>query len=88
MTLSCNAIGNPEPSITWTKDGSAIISNSRISLLADKKQLTIKSVDRTDSGEYQCVASNSLGNDTSSAASVNVLCKYSIYVLVVVITLS
>ena len=79
MTLSCNAIGNPKPPITWTKDGSPIISNSRISLLADNKQLTITNVNRTDSGEYRCVANNSLGNDTSNAVTVDVLCKYSIY---------
>ena len=89
MTLSCNATGNPVPTISsWNKDGSATISNFRISLSADNKQLTITNVNRTDSGEYRCVASNSLGNDTSSAATVDVLCKYSIYVLVVVITLS
>ena len=77
MTLSCNATGNPAPTISWTKNGSPI-SNHRISLPPDKKQLTITNVNRTDSGEYRCVASNSLGSDTSSAATVNVLCKYSI----------
>ena len=77
MTLSCNATGNPAPTISWRKNGSPI-SNNRISLSPDKKQLTITNVNRTDSGEYRCVASNSLGNDTSSAATVNVLCKYSI----------
>ena len=76
MTLSCYASGNPEPTISWTKDGSAIGSNSRISLLGNNKQLTITNVNRTDSGEYRCVASNKLGNDTSNAATVDVKCKY------------
>ena len=76
MILSCNATGNPEPTITWTKNGTLISNNSRISS-PQEKQLTITNVNRTDSGEYRCVASNSLGNDTSSAATVNVLCKYS-----------
>ena len=76
MTLSCNATGNPGPTISWTKDESRMSSNSaRISLSDDNKQLTITNVNRTDSGEYRCVASNSLGNDTSSGATLNIQCK-------------
>ena len=76
MTLSCNASGNPEPTISWTKDGSPINSNSRNSLSEDNKQLTIANVNRTDSGEYRCVASNSVGNKTSNAATLDIKCKY------------
>ena len=50
-------------------------NNSRISLSDDEKQLSIENVNRTDSGEYQCVAENSLGNDTSNAATLEVQCK-------------
>ena len=76
MTLSCDATGNPVPTISWTKDGSPIGSSYRISLSADNKQLTIMNLNRTDSEEYQCVADNSLGNDTSNVATLNVQCKY------------
>ena len=75
VALSCNATGNPVPTISWTKDGSPISSNSRISLSSDNKQLTITNVNRTDSGEYRCVANNKLGNDTSNAAEVDVKCE-------------
>ena len=75
VTLSCNATGNPAPTVSWTKDGSPISNNSRISLSGDNKQLTIRYVSRTDSGEYECVADNSLGNDTSNAATLDVKCK-------------
>ena len=75
IALSCNATGNPEPAISWTKDGSPISRNSRISLLDKNKQLAITNVNRTYSGEYRCVASNSLGNDTSNAAEVDVKCE-------------
>ena len=75
MTLSCNATGNPEPTISWTKDGSLISSNSRISLSDNNKQLTITNVSRTDSGEYRCVANNSLGNDTSNSTALDVKCE-------------
>ena len=76
VSLSCNATGNPAPTISWTKDGSPIYNNSRISLSQDNKQLTIRYVSRTDSGEYRCVADNTLGNDTSNAATLDVKCKY------------
>ena len=74
MTLSCNATGNPEPSISWVKDGFPINSNSRISFSHDKQRLTITNVSRMDSGEYRCVARNRVGNNTSNS-KVNVLCK-------------
>ena len=77
VTLSCNATGNPVPTISWTRDGSPVETrkNARISFSDDKKQFTIRNVNRTDSGEYRCVANNSLGNDTSSAAKVNIQCN-------------
>ena len=78
MTLFCNATGNPVPTISWTKNGSPvnITDNSRIRFLKDNKQLTIPNVNRRDSGEYQCVANNSVGNDTSNVAALIVQCKY------------
>ncbi|XP_078352640.1 hemicentin-1-like isoform X3 [Oculina patagonica] len=74
VALSCNATGNPEPTISWSRNGSPIdiIGNSRISFTEGKSQLTITNVNRTDSGEYRCVANNSLGNDTSNAATLDV----------------
>ena len=58
-------------------DGSAVntTANPRISLTADRKQLTITSVNRTDSGEYRCVASNIVETVNSTAASLTVQCK-------------
>ena len=80
VTLSCNATGNPVPTISWTRDGSAVDTNdnSRISFSADKEQLTMTNVSRTDSGEYRCVAENRVGNDTSNAAKLDIQCKLSV----------
>ncbi|CAH3163880.1 unnamed protein product, partial [Pocillopora meandrina] len=72
ITLSCNATGNPEPSISWVKDGFPINSNSRINFSQDNRLLTITNTSRTYSGEYRCVARNRVGNDTSNS-KVNVL---------------
>ena len=77
VTLHCNATGYPFPTLSWTKDGSDIGNNSRISFSADKKQLAITKASRVDSGAYRCVANNSLGIDTSMAAVLDVQCKLS-----------
>ena len=78
VTLSCNVDGNPVPKISWTRDGSPVNRSGTISISDDKKQLTITNVNRTESGEYRCVAENVVGNATSNAATLNVQCKYSI----------
>ena len=75
ITFSSDANGIPEPTFTWTKDGSAVTANDRISLSADNKQLSLTNVNRTDSGEYRCVATNSVGTVNSNAATLTVHCK-------------
>ena len=78
ITLSCNASGDPEPTISWFRGGSVLTrDDARIFLGADSKQLTITSIKRNNTGEYRCVANNSAGNATSDAAKLNVQCKYS-----------
>ena len=77
-TFSCNATGDPAPTISWTKGGSLINTSgdSRISFGADNKTLTITNVSRADSGQYRCVANNSVGNETTSdTATLDVQCK-------------
>ena len=77
MTLSCNASGNPVPTITWTRNGSVLTSSvPRISFGAESRELTITTINKADSGEYRCVANNSEGNVTSNAATLDVQCKY------------
>ena len=75
MTFSSDANGIPEPTFSWTKDGSAVTANDRISLSADNKQLSITNVNRTDSGEYRCVATNSVSKVNSNAAILTIHCK-------------
>ena len=77
VTLSCYATANPVPTISWIIDGSPVNTtiNSRISFSQDNKQLTITNVNRTDSGEYRCVASNFLGNATSNDAILDIQCN-------------
>ena len=51
VTLSCSADGRPEPTITWSKIGSALPS-------VDGGDLLLSSVKLADSGTYTCIASN------------------------------
>lgn len=89
-TLFCVHSGSlPIATITWTKDGDALSSNSRLTISAgvlthvDPPQTTssliIDPLAKSDSGMYACVATNSLlPNEAiySSNAKVTVLGKY------------
>ena len=77
MTLNCTASGKPDPMISWIVNGSPLDAsgNSWISLTNDSKELTMMNLNKTDSGEYQCVARNSLGNISSNASTLSVQCK-------------
>ena len=78
MTLFCNATGNPPPTLSWTKDGSPINNNQGIPFTGDNETLFIASINRSESGNYRCVARNGLGNHYSSnPAKVDVQCKCS-----------
>ncbi|XP_031569357.1 hemicentin-1-like [Actinia tenebrosa] len=57
--LSCYGVGDPVPSITWTKDGSPHIPRGTIH--ADGHVLVISQISARDQGVYRCVLSNYLG---------------------------
>ena len=72
MTFTCDADGNPAPTFSWTKDGSVVNTTPRITFNANNKNLTITHVDRGDSGEYICVATNNVSTVQSNPSSLNV----------------
>ncbi|CAI6349510.1 unnamed protein product [Macrosiphum euphorbiae] len=66
LQLSCKAVGNPAPSITWAKDDIDLELGQRVQVFQNNT-LIISKVERTDGGQYKCVASNSLGQKSFEA---------------------
>ncbi|XP_040270213.1 immunoglobulin superfamily DCC subclass member 4-like isoform X1 [Bufo bufo] len=57
----CRAEGDPEPTITWLKNGEVLPSNGRVRI-QPRGSLVITQVALEDTGYYQCVAENILGS--------------------------
>ncbi|XP_049548189.1 vascular endothelial growth factor receptor 1-like [Anopheles darlingi] len=64
MHLECDAIGTPDPDITWFKNGMPIVSDNNIQL--NYTTIIIENITETHSGLYECVAENKIGNTTTS----------------------
>jgi len=65
-TLTCNVSGRTTLSVTWTE------VKTGISTMGITRELT--DINRDESGEYKCEASNSCGNDTANTFLI-VQCK-------------
>ncbi|XP_016661832.1 peroxidasin homolog isoform X3 [Acyrthosiphon pisum] len=77
LQLSCKAVGDPEPSITWAKDDIDLQLDQRVQVFKNNT-LIISKVERTDGGQYKCVVTNSLGRKSFKAmVNVNGLAKNS-----------
>jgi len=80
LVLTCIVKGDPEPQITWSKNGKAI-SSSEIMDLKYKNgtaSLTIKEIFPEDEGVFTCTATNSIGSvETKSKLTVKPMEKNS-----------
>ena len=70
LRLKCNASGNPKPDIIWTK----IPYPSPLHSV--EGVVIVKNTNKTESGVYQCRASNGIGEDAIATASVVINCKF------------
>ena len=71
MTLFCNATGNPQPDITWTKQGDG-------SVVSTSESLHRTNLSSEDNGKvYICTVNNSLGFDQANA-TITVFCEYTV----------
>ena len=76
-TLFCNATGNPVPSIKWIR------GTGEVTVVSNNSALVFEAINRDESGLYQCIANNSVGNGSKNCA-VDVQCKLNNYVREVV----
>ena len=63
VTITCNATGQPQPSITWSR---ALGSFPKEKAIVNNGALTIYDVGKDDGGIYMCKAENILGRATST----------------------
>ncbi|KAJ7358730.1 hypothetical protein OS493_021504 [Desmophyllum pertusum] len=62
--LSCQVIGDPNLSVTWSKDGNTSIPRAQFE--NDGRILAIQDVLPRDSGVYECKASNNFGESRTT----------------------
>lgn len=70
IRLECHVSAKPAPTIRWKKDGRKLIQNNdELTTSYDDECaiLTIKRVYPEDEGEYKCIATNTIGQTSSSA---------------------
>ncbi|XP_078604169.1 hemicentin-1-like isoform X2 [Branchiostoma floridae x Branchiostoma japonicum] len=63
VELQCDASGNPQPVVTWTKVGHQGAERNRWKLLNGGTTLQVVQVQPEDSGTYLCTAMNNAGDD-------------------------
>ena len=68
VTLTCEAEGDPQPNITWYKDGVLLKGENR-------RTLVIREIDLNNRGFYHCNASNFDPNDSENRGIVVVQSK-------------
>ncbi|CAM9699604.1 unnamed protein product [Bubo scandiacus] len=64
VTWSCLVAGNPQPKITWLKDGHPLPSRDTFTISPDGSVLHIPRASLSDAGRYSCMASSSVANQT------------------------
>ena len=71
MNLFCNVTGNPQPDITWKKEGGK-------GVLSSSETLELRNLSSEDNGAvYICKVNNSLGFDEANA-TITVFCEYTV----------
>ena len=65
-SLTCNASGNPQPTVFWINVASGQRTNSSV--------LKFTNINRNEAGEYRCEASNDCGSAVE-AVNVTVQCE-------------
>lgn len=79
IVFSCLVAGYPTPAVAWTKNGVElnVTANLRLSVSSKDGNHTLKITDvqKSDAGQYRCVAKNSLQTSESSPSTLTVQCE-------------
>ncbi|KAM6980640.1 immunoglobulin superfamily DCC subclass member 3 [Aplochiton taeniatus] len=65
--FTCQAQGEPEPQLTWLKNGQILEPGGHVKLRNNNSTLTINGISQEDEAIYQCIAENSAGSTQASA---------------------
>merc|ERR1711962_642936 len=60
LMMHCYAKGNPKPKLEWYKNGHLVQESKRIKI--KEASLVIRKIEKQDSGDWECRASNYLGS--------------------------
>uniref|UniRef100_A0A670IF80 Hemicentin 1 n=1 Tax=Podarcis muralis TaxID=64176 RepID=A0A670IF80_PODMU len=63
LELDCPVTGTPPPTITWLKNGQPIEGGIGYKILLNGRKLLISRTEVSDTGHYQCVATNKAGEN-------------------------
>uniref|UniRef100_A0A0B7AY06 Cell adhesion molecule-related/down-regulated by oncogenes n=1 Tax=Arion vulgaris TaxID=1028688 RepID=A0A0B7AY06_9EUPU len=66
VDFACEARGDTQPVLTWTKDGELLRNTGRYQILKNGEMLRIHNVVASDQGTYTCKAENAAGSITAS----------------------
>lgn len=70
VEFECQALGDPEPTVQWSKVGGALPSH----IMVKGGMLRIEQVTEADAGQYRCTATNDVGS-VQSQVVLNVQCE-------------
>ncbi|KAM3624807.1 uncharacterized protein V6R79_001856 [Siganus canaliculatus] len=65
--FTCQAQGEPEPQLTWLKNGQILEPGGHVKLRNNNSTLMIYGISQEDEAIYQCIAENSAGSTQASA---------------------
>lgn len=71
VEFECQALGDPEPTVQWSKVGGALPSH----IMVKGGMLRIEQVTEADAGQYRCTATNDVGS-VQSQVVLNVQCEW------------
>lgn len=70
VEFECQAVGDPEPTVQWSKVGGSLPAH----IMVKGGMLKIERVTEADAGQYRCTATNDVGS-VQSQVVLNVQCK-------------